>query len=62
MSKKGHSEQPKTFTQNPIGDYGQDFPKAPEFNLGGSYDWNFYPKLINSDLDAKLATLRRVGP
>jgi len=61
MSKKGHSEQPKTFTVNPIGEYGQDFPKAPSFNLGGSYDWNHYPKLISSDLDAKLAILRKVG-
>jgi len=62
MSKKHHSEQPKEFTQNPIGDYGQAFPKAPEFNLGGTYDWNYYPKLISSDLDGKLAILRKVGP
>lgn len=58
---KHHTEQPKSFEKNPIGDYGQDFPKAPEFNLGGKYDWNFYPKLVNLDLDGKLALLRKVG-
>jgi len=62
MSKKPHSEVPKEFTKNPIGDFGQDFPKVPEFHLGGSYDWNYYPKLISADLDAKLAILRKVGP
>jgi len=59
--KKPHNEQPKEFTKNPIGEFGQDFPKVPDFHLGGSYDWNFYPKLINKDLDGKLEILRKVG-
>ena len=60
--QKPHSVQPKEFTPNQFGEIGQDFPKAPEFNLGGTYDWNYYPKLISADLDAKLAVLRKVGP
>ena len=61
FKKNHHSEQPKAFTQNPIGDYGTDFPKAPDFHLGGNYDWNYYPKLVSTDLDGKLALLRKVG-
>lgn len=61
FKKTHHSEQPKAFTQNPIGDYGMDFPKAPDFHLGGNYDWNYYPKLVDTDLDGKLAILRKVG-
>jgi len=61
FQKNHHSAQPKAFQANPIGDYGMDFPKAPDFHLGGSYDWNYYPKLVTADLDAKLAVLRKVG-
>jgi len=58
---KKHNEQPKNIQGNTLGDYGQDFPKAPDFHLGGTYDWNYYPKLKSADIDGKLAILRKVG-
>jgi len=34
---------------------------GPDVRPGGTYDWNYFPKLVNGSIEDKLAVLRRVG-
>jgi len=58
---KHHHESPKKHEKDSFGEFGEDFPKGPDFKLGGNYDWNYYSKLENVDVEKKIEILRKVG-
>ena len=65
LPSNGHYEGPKAVVLEGEGFNlsigNQAFPEAPDFTIGGKYDWNIGSKMMASDLDGKLAALRKVG-